>query len=102
MTELSAAERAAELKALHTVQRRVGAIAFFVIAIHGVLGLIVAAHVVDGQGRHSDAVFLVAMSGVFALVTLVVTRIILAARRHLAPWVVASLLPTAAGAFWIG
>ena len=91
----------AEVAALRRVQRRVSAIAFFAIAIHGVLGLIVVAHVVKGEGRDSDAVLLLVMSGVFAVVTYVVVRVILAARLWAPAWIALSLVPTAIGFVWV-
>ena len=91
----------AELAALRRVQRRVGAIAFFAVAIHGVLGLIVVAHVVKGEDRGSDAVLLLVMSGVFAVVTYVVVRIILAARLWAPAWIALSLVPTVIGFVWV-
>lgn len=90
-----------ELAALRRVQRRVGAIAFFAVAIHGVLGLIVVAHVVKGENRDSDAVLLLVMSGVFAVVTYVVVRLILAARLWAPAWIALSLVPTAIGFVWV-
>ncbi|MCW2831276.1 MAG: hypothetical protein JWP31_1968 [Aeromicrobium sp.] len=89
-----------QLAALRRVQRRVGAIAFFAVAIHGVLGLIVVAHVVKGEGRDDDAVLLLAMSAVFAVVTYVVVRLILGARLA-SPWAPVALLPTVIGVFWV-
>ncbi|AWB91076.1 hypothetical protein [Aeromicrobium chenweiae] len=93
----SAAER---LAALRKVQRRVGAIAFFSVAIHGVLGLIVVAHVVQGQGRSADAVLLLALSALFAVVTYVVVRVILGAKL-MSPWIPLAFLPTVVGLFWV-
>jgi len=89
-----------ELAALRRVQRRVAAIAFFAVAIHGVLGLVVVAHVVKGEGRDSDAVLLLALSAVFALVTYVVVRLILAARVWSA-WLPLAFVPTVVGIFWV-
>lgn len=91
---------AEQLASLRRVQRRVGAIAFFAVAIHGVIGLVVVAHVVKGQGRDSDAVLLLVMSAVFAIVTYVVVRIILAA-PVLTPWIVLSAVPTVIGFIWV-
>ena len=91
---------AEQLVALRKVQRRVGAIAFFAVAIHGVLGLIVVAEVVKGEGRDADAVLLLVMSAVFAIATYVVVRLILGA-RVLSPWIPLSLLPTIIGFFWV-
>lgn len=92
---------AEKLAALHRVQRRVGAIAFFSVAIHGVLGLIVVADVVKGEGRDADAVLLLVMSAVFAVVTYLVVRTILAARLWAPAWIALSLLPTVAGVVWV-
>jgi hypothetical protein len=86
---------AVELAALHTVQRRVAAIGFFAVAMHGVIGLAVVAQIIDGQGRHGDAMALVFMSGVFALVTYVVMRTILRRRLWSPVWIAVSLVPTA-------
>ncbi len=90
-----ARDRAAELAALHTVQRRVGAIAFFAVAIHGVVGLAVVAQIINGQGRHSDAILLASMSGVFAIVTYAVVRTILRRRIWSPIWIVVALAPSA-------
>lgn len=87
-------DRGAELAALHTVQRRVAAIAFFAVAVHGVVGLAVVAQIIDGQGRHSDAILLALMSGVFALVTYAVVRAILRRRLWSPGWIVVALMPT--------
>lgn len=91
----------AELAALRKVQRRVAAIAFFAVAMHGVLGLIGVAHVVQGQDRTADAVLLLVMSGVFAVITYVVVRLILAARLWSPVWVPLAFVPTVAGFFWV-
>lgn len=92
---------AEQLIALRRVQRRVGAIAFFAVAMHGVLGLIVVAHVVKGEGRDADALLLLVMSGVFAIVTYVVVRLILAARVWSPAWIAVSVIPTIIGFFWV-
>ena len=83
-----------QLAALHTVQRRVGAIAFFAVAIHGVIGLIVVAHILIGQDRRSDAVILVMMSGVFAAVTYVGVRLILGKTLWSPAWMALAIVPT--------
>ncbi len=98
MTSPSTAE---QLAALKRVQRRVGAIGFFAIAIHGVLGLIIVAHVVKGEGRDADAVMLLVMSGVFAVVTYTVMRVILAVRLWSPAWIGLSVVPTIIGAVWV-
>jgi hypothetical protein len=50
------ARRAAAKASLNRVQRRVGAIGFFFVAIHGALGVIFVAHTREDQGRHGDAI----------------------------------------------
>ena len=98
---MSASGPSPELVALRRVQRRVGAIAFFSVAIHGVIGLIVVAHVVKGEGRDSDAVLLLVMSAVFAVVTYVVVRLILGARLWAPGWIALSVVPTLIGFVWV-
>jgi hypothetical protein len=93
--------RRVEAAALVRVQRRVGAIGFFAIAVHGVLGVIGAAAVIDGQGRHTDAVLMTAFSGVISLIVYAVIRVILAARLWAPGWIVIALTPTVAGLVWI-
>lgn len=92
---------AAESAALMRVRRRVGALGFFTVAIHGVLGLVGVAHVLVGQDRRDDATILIALSGVFALVTYAVVRAILDAPMWAPAWIALSLAPTVAAAFWI-
>lgn len=91
----------AELAALQRVQRRVGAIAFLAVAMHGVVGLAVVAHVVHGQGRASDAVLLLVMSAVVGVITCVVVRVILARPPVSVPWLVVGVAPSILGALWI-
>lgn len=91
----------AETEALNKVRRRTGAIAFLAITIHGVWGLIEVAHVLNGNGRHSDAVSLVVMSGVVALLIVLATRAILGVRVWSWPWAVAAWLPAVAALIWI-
>jgi hypothetical protein len=98
---MTAPSRAEQLISLRRVQRRVSAIGFFAVAIHGVLGLIVVAHVVKGEGRDSDAVLLLAMSAVFGVITCVVVRLILGARPWSPAWIALSVVPTVVGVFWV-
>lgn len=93
--------RTEQLAALRRVQRRVSAIAFFAVAVHGVIGLIVVAHVVKGEGRDADAILLLIMSAVFAIVTYVVVRLILSARIWSPIWMPLSVVPTIIGFFWV-
>jgi len=86
-------DRAAELAALRKVQRRVAAIGFFAVAIHGIVGLLVVGHIVNGQGRHGDAVVLTVMSGVLALITYGIVRTILQRRLWSPVWILAAITP---------
>ena len=95
------ARRAAAKASLHRVQRRVGAIGFFTVTVHAVLGVIGAAYVREGQGRHADAVGLVIMSGIIAVIVYAVTRIILGAKLWAPAWIVLALTPTVAAVIWI-
>lgn len=93
--------RAAETASLHGVQRRVAAIGFFAVTVHGVFGVIGAAYVREGQGRHADAVGLTIMSGVIAVIVYSVVRIILGAKLWSPAWIVLALTPTAAAIIWV-
>lgn len=86
---------------LDRVRRRVAALGFFAVAIHGVLGSIVAARVIDGEGRHSDAIGMLIMSAIIATLTYVVVRLILQARLVHVPWIALACLPTALGFVWV-
>ncbi len=86
-------DRAAELAALRKVQRRVAAIGFFAVAVHGIIGLAVVGNIVDGQGRHGDAVVLTIMSGVLALITYAIIRTILQ-RGIWSLWIVIAIAPS--------
>lgn len=85
--------QAAETASLHRVQRRVAAIGFFAVTVHAVFGVIGAAYVREGQGRHADAVGLTVMSGV---IVYTVVRIILGAKLWSPAWIALALTPTAA------
>ncbi|MGJ9413854.1 hypothetical protein ACHAAC_14215 [Aeromicrobium sp. CF4.19] len=92
---------AEETAALDRVRRRVAALAFFAVIVHGVLGLVGAAHVVAGQGRQSDAVGLLVMSGLTATIMYVGIRLILGARLFSPLWMLAAAAPTVVGFVWI-
>ncbi len=83
------------------VQRRVFAIGFFAAAVHAVFGVIGAAHVLVGQGRHDDAVGLTVMSGVLALLIYTVVRTILSARWWSPAWIALAVTPTLAASIWV-
>jgi hypothetical protein len=93
--------QAAETASLHRVQRRVAAIGFFAVTVHGVFGVIGAAYVREGQGRHADAVGLTIMSGVIAVIVYSVMRIILGAKLWAPAWIVLALTPTVATIIWL-
>lgn len=93
--------RAAETASLHRVQRRVAAIGFFAVTVHAVFGVIGAAYVREGQGRHADAVGLAVMTGVIALLVYTVMRIILGAKLWSPAWIALALAPTVAALIWV-
>jgi hypothetical protein len=93
--------RAAETASLHRVQRRVAAIGFFAVTVHAVLGVIAVAYVREGQGRHGDAVGLIVMSGVLAVIVYSAVRIILGARLWSPAWIALALTPTVAAVVWV-
>jgi len=93
--------RRKEAASLLTVQRRVAAIGFFAVAVHGVFGLIGAAHVIDAEGRHGTAVGLTVMSGVVAVIVYLVLRIILGKKLWSPGWIVVAIAPTVVAFFWI-
>lgn len=93
---------AEETAALQRVRRRTTAICFFVVAIHGVVGLVVVADVIAGQGRRDGAIVLVVMSALLAVGISIATRAILAATPYLSwPWALVSLVPSGAGLLWV-
>ena len=95
------ARREAEKAALVRVQRRIGAIAFFTVTVHAVLGVIIAAHIREGQGRHADAIGLLVMSGVIAAVIYTVTRVILGAKLWSPAWMLLAAALPVAGFLWV-
>ena len=95
------AMREAEKASLVRVQRRIGAIAFFTVTVHGVLGVIIAAHIREGQGRHADAIGLLVMSCVIAAVIYTVTRVILGAKLWSPPWMLLAAVLPVAGFVWV-
>lgn len=99
---IEAPDRAAQLVALRKVQRRVAALGFFAVAVHGVIGLAVVGNIVDGQGRHGDAVMLTIMSGVFALITYGVVRTILQRSLWSPAWMIIAILPSVFAATRLG
>ena len=90
-----------KVASLLRVQRRVFAIGFFAVAVHAVLGVIGAAHVLVGQDRHGDAVGLTVMSGVLALLVYTVVRTILGARWWSPAWIALAVTPTVAASIWV-
>ncbi len=95
------AHREAEKAALIKVQRRIGAIAFFTVTMHGVLGTIAAAHIREGQGRHGDAIGLMVMSVVISVIVYAGTRTILGARLWSPLWILLAAVPSTAGFLWV-
>ena len=87
-------DRAAELLAFRKVQRRVAAIGFFAVAVHGIIGLAVVGGIVDDQGRRGDAIMLTVMSGVLALITYGIIRVILQRGLWSPVWLAIAVAPT--------
>ncbi len=96
---MTAEQRAAELAALDRVRRRILAIGFFAVVSHGVVALIYLSVTFHDQGRTSDAVILLIMSALVALVMVVVMRIILGHNPASPLWLAIALAPTALGAY---
>jgi hypothetical protein len=95
------ARREAEKASLIRVQRRIGAIAFFTVTIHGVLGAIGAASIREGEGRHGDAIGLLVMSAVISVIVYAGTRTILGAKLWSPGWILLAAVPSAAGFIWV-
>jgi len=95
-------DRAAELVALRKVQRRVAAIGFFAVAVHGILGLAIVGGIVDGQGRRGDAIMLTVMSGVLALITYGIIRTILQRSLWSPVWMLIAVTPAVVAALRLG
>ena len=93
--------RAAEAASLHRVQRRVGAIGFFAVAVHAVFGVIGAAYIREGQGRHGDAIGLTVMSAILAVLVYSGVRIILGAKLWSPAWIALAITPTVAAFVWV-
>lgn len=93
--------RAAETASLHRVQRRVAAIGFFAVTVHAVFGVIGAAYIREGQGRHGDAIGLTVMSAVLAVIVYSVVRIILGAKLWSPAWIALAFTPTVAAFIWV-
>ena len=95
------ARREAEKAALIRVQRRVAAIAFFTVTIHGVLGTIGFASIREGEGRRGDAIGLLVMSVVISVIVYAGTRTILGAKLWSPAWILLAAVPSAAGFIWV-
>ena len=100
MAELDA-RREAEKASLIRVQRRIGAIAFFTVTIHGLLGVIAVANIREDQGKHGDAIGLLIMSVVISVIVYAGTRVILGARLWSPIWIPLAAAPSVAGFIWV-
>jgi hypothetical protein len=98
---VSTPTREEQARALDRVRRRVTAIGFVAVTAHGVFALIGVSYVLIGEDRHSDAMLLLVMSGVIALIVCAVTRAILGRRPFSPLWSAAALLPTVAAFIWL-
>lgn len=87
--------------ALDRVRRRVTAIGFLAVTVHGVFGLIGVSYVLLDQDRRADAMLLTVMSGIVAMIVCAATRAILGTRPFSLPWSLASLVPMVAAYIWL-
>ena len=87
--------------ALDRVRRRVTAIGFLAVTVHGVFGLIGVSYVLLDQDRRADAMLLTVMSGIVAMIVCAATRAILGTRPFSLPWSLASLVPLVAAYIWL-
>ena len=89
-----------DLNALDTVRRRVLAIGFLSIVLHGVVALIWLGIEYRNEGRASDSTIMFVMSGAIALVSYAVTQVILGKKLWSPVWIVIFMAPTFIAAFW--
>ena len=87
--------------ALDRVRRRVTAIGFLAVTVHGVFGLIGVSYVLLDQDRRADAMLLTVMSGIVAMIVCAATRAILGTRPFSRPGSLASLVPMVAAYIWL-
>ena len=101
MAEQFSAEVLHKRAALDRVRRRVAAIGLIAVTEHLVVGLIIFAHaMVDDPGKRDNAIGLLIMSGIVAVLTYVAVRIIVGGRL-VSPWFLLALAPPVAGAVWV-
>ena len=98
---MTARTRQDEAQALDRVRRRVAAIGFFAVASHGVVALIGVSYVLLDQDRRSDAIPLLVMSGLIALIVCGVTRAILGHKPFSWQWSALALAPTVAAMIYL-
>lgn len=89
-----------DLNSLDVVRRRVLAIGFLSIVLHGVVALIWLGIIYRNDGRTSDSIIMFVMSAVVALVSYGVTRVILGKKIWSPIWIVVSLVPTVVAVLW--
>ncbi|NLC97477.1 MAG: hypothetical protein GX678_00150 [Actinomycetales bacterium] len=93
-------ELSQDLNSLDVVRRRVLAIGFLTIVLHGVVALIWLGVIYRNDGRTSDSVIMFVMSAVVALVSYAVTRVILGQKIWSPIWILVSLAPTVIAVLW--
>ncbi len=89
-----------DMESLEIVRRRVLAVGFLSIILHGVVALIWLGIVYRNDGRASDSFIMFFMSGVLAIITCVGTRVILKRAPWSTLWIAVSLAPTVIAVLW--
>ena len=88
------------LNSLDTVRRRISALTFLVITLHGVVALIWLGIIYRNDGRTSDSIIMFVISAVIALISCGVTRVILGKKIWSPLWIALSLSPTIVAVLW--
>lgn len=88
------------LNSLDTVRRRISALTFLVITLHGVVALIWLGIIYRNDGRTSDSIIMFVISAVIALISYGVTRVILGKKIWSPLWIALSLSPTIVAVLW--
>lgn len=89
-----------DLHALDTVRRRVLAIGFLSIILHGIAALIWLGMGYRGEDRGSDAVLMFVIAGVFTALAYLGTRLILAKPLWSPLWIAIFFAPLAIAILW--
>lgn len=89
-----------DLHALDTVRRRVLAIGFLAIILHGIAALIWLGMGYRDDNRSSDATFMFAVAGVFTGLAYLGTRLILAKKLWSPLWIAIFFAPLIIAILW--